>query len=324
MRKFHNLLLGAVASLTLVSFANAQVPYPNKPIRLVVPQPPGGASDIYARQIAQKMSEVLGQRIIIDNRAGASGNIGADIVAKAAPDGYTLLLTPSATLTVNPSLYAKMPFNSAADFAPITELLDLPFLLVVNPALPFRSVKDVVDNARKEPGKLNYASAGSGQMIHLAMELVKDSTNVRIEHVPYKGGGQALPDVISGQVQMMFLSIPATIQNVKAGQLRAIGVTSAKRSTVLPDVPTIAESGLPGYEVGLWLGLLAPTGTPADVIQKLNAAAKLALQGPALRQRLDADGTVAVGSSPAEMTQKMNAETAKWSKLIHKIGIKPE
>lgn len=310
--------------LCVAAPALAQTAYPNRPVRLVIPQPPGGASDIYVRLIAQRMAEILGQRIVIENRAGASGNLGADVVAKAPPDGYTILATPSATLTVNPNLYAKMPFAWKKDFAPITNLVDLPTLLVLNPSVPANSVPELVQLAKKNPGKLNYASAGSGQMIHLAMELFKSSAAVDIVHVPYKGGGQALPDVIAGQVQMMFLSIPATIQHVRAGQLRAIGVTSLKRSSALPDVPTIAESGLPGYEVSLWIGLFAPAGTPADIVQTLNAAARGALASPEVRQRILADGSDPIGSSPEQVSAQMDAEAIKWAKVLKDVGIRPE
>ncbi len=324
MRAFVRVIGVALLGAWLVGPALAQSQYPDRPIRLVIPQPPGGASDIYVRLIAQRMEAILGQRIVIENRAGASGNLGAEVVAKAPADGYTLLATPSATLTVNPSLYARMPFDWKKDFAPITNLVDLPTLLVVNPALPARSVSELIQLAKKSPGKLNYASAGSGQMIHLAMELFKSSAGVDIVHVPYKGGGQALPDVIAGQVEMMFLSIPATIQHVKAGQLRALGVTSPKRSTALPDVPTIAESGLPGYEVSLWIGLFAPAGTPPQVIRTLNAAARSALTSPEVRERLAADGSDPIGSSPEQVSAQMAAEAVKWAKVLRDVGISPE
>lgn len=320
---FVKLVLGAIAIVAPLSTLAADASYPSKPIRFVVPQPPGGASDIYARIIAQKIGDGLGQKVIIENKAGASGNIGADAVAKATPDGYTLLLTPSATLTVNPSLYAKMPFT-IKEFAPIADLVDMPFLLLVNPNLPTRSVSELVDYAKKNPSKLNYASSGSGQMVHLAAELFKTAAGVKIEHVAYKGAGQSVPDVIAGQVQMMFLSIPASIQFVKVGQLRALGVSSLRRSSATPDVPTIAEAGIAGFEAGLWLALVAPAGTAGDVVQKLNAATRTALQDPALRQRFDADGTLVLGSSPAELARKMELESAKWAKVISDIGIKAE
>src|SRR5690349_12578544 len=240
--------------------------YPTKPIRLIVPFPPAGTTDILARAVAQKLSETWGQQVVVDNHPGAGGNIGSDIVAKASPDGYTLLMGTVGTHAINPSLYAKMPYDHVKDFAPVILVAGVPNVLVVNPALPVKSVQELIVYGKANPGKLNFASSGNGTSIHLSGELFKTMTGIQMTHVPYKGSSPALTDLIAGQVQLMFDNLPSSLQFIKAGKLRALAVTSLERSSALPDVPTLAESGLPGFEVSSWFGVLAPAGTPNDII----------------------------------------------------------
>src|ERR1700681_275677 len=245
--------------------------YPTRSIRLVVPFPPAGTTDILAREVAQRLSVSLGQSVIIDNRPGAAGNIGSDLVAKSAPDGYTLLMGTVGTHAINPSLYARMPYDHVKDFVPIVLVAGVPNVLEVTPSLPVNSVADLIKLAKEKPGQLNFASSGSGTSIHLSGELFKTMAGVDMVHVPYKGSAPALIDLMGGQVQLMFDNLPSSLAQIKAGKLRAIAVTSAQRAPALPNVPTIAESGLPGFEASSWFGLLAPAGTPAAVVARINA-----------------------------------------------------
>src|SRR5438552_13835540 len=247
-----------------VSGASAQT-YPTRPIRLVVPFPAGGTTDILAREVGQRLSMTLGQPVVIDNRPGAAGNIGADLVAKSAPDGYTLLMGTVGTHAINASLYAKMPYDHVKDFAPIILVAGVPNVLVVNPSLPVNSVQELIAYAKANPGKLNFASSGPGTSIHLSGELFKVMAGVQMTHVPYKGSAPALQDLLGGQVQLMFDNLPPSLPHIKAGKLRALAVTSVARSPALPDVPTIAESGLPGFEASSWFGILVPAGTPSAI-----------------------------------------------------------
>ena len=258
------------ALAAFATLAHAQTPYPTKPIRIVVPFPAGGTTDILARAVAQRLTETLGQPVVVDNRPGAGGNIGAELVAKAAPDGYTLLMGTVGTHAINASLYAKMPYDHVRDFAPVILVAGVPNVLVINPALPVNSVQELIAYGKANPGKLNFASSGNGTSIHLSAELFKTMTGVQMAHVPYKGSAPALVDLMGGQVQLMFDNLPSALPQIKAGKLKALAVTSAQRSSALPDVPTVIESGLPGFEASSWFGLLAPAGTPKDIIAKLN------------------------------------------------------
>lgn len=314
---------------TVVSFAafipeGFAEPYPNRPLRMIVPFPPGGSTDIMARLVAQKLSEKLGQQVIVDNRGGAGGTIGMNMAAKAAPDGYNLMMSTSITHTVGASLYSKLPYNVLTDFAPITLAASVPLLLVVNPAVPAKSVKELIQLAKEKPGQLNYASPGSGTSGHLAAEMFKSMADVDIVHVPYKGGGPAVVDLIGGQVQMLILSAVATLPHVKSGKLRALAVTGSTRSPNLPDIPTVSESGLPGYEVVLWYGVSAPAKTPAAIIDRLNKDLVSIMQSPEMRERLAREGGRPVGTTPQEFEKIIRADVEKWSKVVAKAGIKAE
>jgi tripartite-type tricarboxylate transporter receptor subunit TctC len=322
-------LLRALAAIAgIAAFAGAapsaaQAPaYPTKPIRLVVPFPPAGATDILARAVAQKLTEVWGQSVVVDNRPGAGGNIGSELVARAAPDGYTLEMGTVGTHAINSSLYAKMPYDHVKDFAPVILVAAVPNVLVVNPAVPANSVRELIAYAKANPGKLNFASSGSGTSIHLSGELFKVMAGVEVTHVPYKGSAPALQDLLGGQVQLMFDNLPPSLPQIKAGKLRALGVTTAARSPALPDVPTIAESGLPGFESSSWFGVLAPAGTPPAIIAKLNAEIAKWLATPEAKDRLVAIGANGAGGSPEDFAKHIAAETAKWAKVVKESGAK--
>jgi tripartite-type tricarboxylate transporter receptor subunit TctC len=299
----------------------AQV-YPDRPIRLVVPYPPGGAADIMGRTLAQKLADDLGQQVIIDNRAGGGQIIGTEIVAKAAPDGYTLLQA-SVTHAINPGLVAKLTYDSVNDFAPVSVLAESPLVLVVHPSVPVKSTRELIAFAKARPGRLNYASSGNGSGGHLAMELFRSMTNTDMVHVPYKGAGPALTDLIAGQVQLMITSPLAAVPYVKSGRLRLLGVSSKVRSTALPDVPTVGES-VPGYEATLWYAVLAPGRTPKAIIGKLNAAIQTALASPNVRDIFAKSGVDALGGSPIELSKFLAQETEKWRSVIGSAGIRRE
>ena len=312
-----------VAALAVAGGALAQAPsYPSKPIRLVVPFPPGGTTDILAREVAQKLTDAWGQSVVVDNRPGAGGNIGAELVAKAAPDGYTLLMGTVGTHAINSSLYAKLPYDHVKDFAPVILVADVPNVLVVNPALPVNSVAELIAYAKSNPGKLNFASSGNGTSIHLSGELLKTMAGVQMVHVPYKGSAPALTDLVGGQVQLMFDNLPSSLPQIKAGKLRAIAVTSATRAAALPDVPTVAEAGLPGFEATSWFGVLAPAGTPQAIVAKLNVEIARWLATPEAQERLRGQGANAAGGSPEDFAKHIAAETAKWAKVVKESGAK--
>jgi tripartite-type tricarboxylate transporter receptor subunit TctC len=317
------LAVGIVAGLALAGPAKAQ-DYPSKPIRLVVPFAAGGATDVLARLVGERLTASLGQQVVVDNRPGAGGNIGSDIVARAEPDGYTILMGAVGTHAINPSLYPKMPYDPVKDFAPVTLVASVPNVLVVNPEVPAKSVQELIDLAKAKPGELNFASSGNGTSIHLSGELFKAMTGTDIVHVPYKGSGPAVTDLLGGQVQMMFDNMPSSLPHVKAGKLRALGVTSAKRSPALPEVPTIAEAGVPGYDATSWFGILAPAGTPEPVVTRLQGAIVQALGEPEMRQRMADLGAEPVGDTPAEFGQFIAAEIAKWAKVVNDAGVKLE
>ena len=316
-------ILVGIAAFAFTMAAGAQAPaYPTKPIRLVVPFPPAGATDLIARAVAQKLGEVWGQSVVVDNRPGAGGNIGTELVAKAAPDGYTLEMGTVGTHAINASLYAKIPFDHVKDFAPVILVAGVPNVLVVNPAVPANSVQELIAYAKANPGKLNFASSGAGTSIHLSGELFKVMAGVQMTHVPYKGSAPALQDLLGGQVQLMFDNLPPSLPQIKAGRLRALAVTSATRAPALPDVPTIAESGLPGFEASSWFGILAPAGTPPAIVAKINAEVAKWLASPEGKEKLASIGANAAGGSPEDFAQHIQVETAKWAKVVKESGAK--
>lgn len=304
---------------SVLGAASAQA-YPDKPIRMVVPFPAGGTTDILARAVAQKLSESLGQQMIVDNKPGAGGNIGAQEVARAAPDGYTLVMGTVGTHAINPSLYKKLPYDHLKDFAPVSLVASVPNLLVVHPSVPVNSVKELIAYVKANPGKLNFASSGNGTSIHLSGELFKTMTGVQMTHVPYKGSAPAVTDLLGGQVQLMFDNMPSALPHAKGGKLKPLAVTSAKRFPGTPDIPTIAEAGVPGYEASSWFGVLAPAGTPKEIVNKLSTEIAKALKTPEMTKRLEEQGAQAVGSTPEEFAAHIKAETAKWAKVVKESG----
>jgi tripartite-type tricarboxylate transporter receptor subunit TctC len=290
---------------------------------VIVPSVAGGGTDISARMIAPKMSEYLGQSVVVENRAGAASIIGSDLVAHAASDGYTLLMGIS-TLTINPSIHTKLPYDTVRDFAPVSLVVTLPNVLVVHPSLPVKSVKELIAFARVRPGQLNYASAGVGSSLHLSMALFMSMAKLRMTHVPYKGSAPALVDMLAGQIEVMTGTMITVIPYVRDGRLRALGVTSLKRAAVAPELPTIAEAGLPGYEAVQWYGLLAPGATPREIIAKLNEAVAHATHDAAVRKRFLDDGVEPVGSTPEEFVALIRSDTAKWARVVKDANIKAE
>jgi tripartite-type tricarboxylate transporter receptor subunit TctC len=288
---------------------------------MIVGYPAGGPTDILARAVGQKLGEAFGQQVIIDNRPGASGIIGAELAAKSAPDGYSLLMVP-ATYAVTPSIYPKMPYDSDRDLAPVSLVAAAPFILVVHPALPVKTVQDLIALSRARPGQINYASASNGGMPHLAGELFNNMTGATLVHIPYKGAAPATTDLLAGQVPLMFNNMLSAMPHVKAGKLRAIAVTSTQRSPAVPGIPTIAESGIPGYEVSGWYGVLVASGTPPEIVARLNGEINRAARLPEVAQRLAGDGVEAVGSTPEYFGRYLRQETAKWSKVVRRSGIK--
>lgn len=313
-------VLSAMALLAAFGIAAAQ-PFPTKPIRFIVPFPTGGGADVMARLLTRKVSEELGQNVIVDNRSGAAGNIGVEIGVKSPPDGYTIIFAYSGTVAINPSLYSRLPF-SAADYAPITWLALVPQMVVVHPSVPVRNIKELIALAKAKPDQLSYASAGSGAFNHMAGELFKMMSGVKILHVPYKGGGPASLALLTGEVSMILGEPAGVLPHIRAGKLRALAVTSARRFPAMPDLPTVADSGLPGYEVISWNGVLAPAGTPQDIIAKLNAEFVKAVRSQELRDKLLASGFEPVGSTPEEFGAHIRAETAKWAKVVKATGMK--
>ncbi len=297
--------------------------YPSKPLRLIVPFQPGGGNDILARTIGQRLAERVGQQIIVDNRGGAGGLIGAELAAKAVPDGYTLFLASVGNLAFTPALHAKLPYDPIKDFAPVTRLATSPFILAVNPSLPAKSVQELIALAKAMPGTLNFASAGPGSSLHLTGEIFKLATGTNLVHVAYKGSAAALTDLVSGQVQIMFGTMPATLPQVKSGKLRALGVSGAKRSPAVPDVPAIAET-VPGFEVLNWYGIAAPGKTPATIIQKLNRDLLATLNAAEMVDALKGQGLEAAGGTPEQFGAFIKSETAKYAKVVKAANIRAE
>jgi tripartite-type tricarboxylate transporter receptor subunit TctC len=326
-RRLVTTVAGAALGLAAASVpAQAQSPsaaalYPTKPVRLVVPYPPGGPTDIVARLVSQKLSEQTGQQFIVDNRPGAGGNPGAELVARSPADGYTLVVATTAH-AINPSLFKNLGYSLAKDFAPVSQLTSGPLVIVVNPQLPVKNVAELIALAKAKPGELNFASSGNGQSTQLSAELFAAMAGVRMNHIPYKGSAPALTDTMGGQTQLMFDTMLSALPHVKAGKLRALAVTSAARSPVAPDVPTVAESGLPGYEAIAWNGLLAPAGTPAEVVARLNAELRKALAAPDVKDKFEAQGFAATWSAPADFGRFMSAEVDKWAGVVKISGAK--
>jgi tripartite-type tricarboxylate transporter receptor subunit TctC len=295
--------------------------FPTRPVRIIVPFAPGGATDITMRMLAPRLSENLGQSVVVENRPGGATTIGMDLVAKSTPDGHTLG-TASFTFTVNPSLFSKLPYNTERDFVPVTQVAHVPLVLSMHPSIPARSIKELVALAKAKPGSLNFSSSGNGSSSQMSVELIKYMTGTNMVHIPFTGGGPALVAVLGGQVSFCFVSVPAGQPHYKSGRLVPLGISSAKRNATIPDVPTIAESGLPGYEVMEWSGLVAPAGTPAAIVNRLYKETAKALSAPDLNERYSAVGAYPVGSSPEEMTNYIKQAIPTWAKVIKAAGIK--
>jgi tripartite-type tricarboxylate transporter receptor subunit TctC len=298
--------------------------FPSKPVRLVVPFTPGGSTDILARAVGQKLSESWGQPVVVDNRPGAGGIIGMEAVAKAAPDGYTLVMGHVGTLAANPALYKTLPYDPVKDFAPVTLIARVPNVLVVGPAVPSKSVAELVALAKAKPGKLDYGSGGNGSAAHLATEYFKLKAGVDLQHIPYKGTAPALQDLLGGQIALMITGLPPVLPHVKAGKLRILGVASAQRLKQFPEIPTIAESGVPGYEATQWYGVLVPAATPRDIVAKLNRELVKALRDPAVAEKLALEGADPVGDTPAEFAAFIASEIDLWGKVIRATGARAE
>ena len=321
MRKTIAMLIGA-AMLPMATPASAQAPtYPDKPIRIVVPFPVGGIADTFGREIGRKLTEAWGQPVLIDNRTGAGGNIGADIVAKSPPDGYTLVMGNIGTHAVNLSLFPSMPFDTIKDFTPIVHVLDAEGLLVVNPSITATTVPELIALARSQPGKLSYGSGGVGTTSHLAGELFKSMTKVDIVHVPYKGNVPAITDLLGGQTSMAFATMPTVLPHVRAGKLRPLAVLGAVRSPALPDVPAVAES-VPGFEVSNWIGLFGPAGMPPAIVERLNAEVQKIMRSPEIQKRLETEGAKFIPMTPEQFAMFQKAELSKWAKTIKDANIK--
>jgi len=314
------LTLGA----SLAAPAAVAQPYPTKPVRLIVPFPPGGGNDILARAVGQRLSERLGQQVVVDNRGGAGGLVGATLAATALPDGYTLFLASLGNLAVNPALHEKPPYDPIKDFAPITLLATSSFIIVVTNSLPATSIKEFVALAKAKPGSLNYGSAGAGSSLHLTAEIFKQATGTNIVHVPYKGTAPAITELIAGQVQVMFSTMPPALSQVRAGKLRGLGVTTAKRSAAAPDLPTVAEAGFAGFDVANWQGMVGPAKLPRTLVDKLNADLNAVLKTQQMVDTLAAQGLEAAGGTPEQFAALIKTEVAKYASVIKAAGIKAE
>jgi tripartite-type tricarboxylate transporter receptor subunit TctC len=314
-------LLVAVLALPAASPALGQERYPSKPLRLIVPFAPGGSTDIFARLIAERAQAPLGQPVVVENRAGAAGNIGAEAVVRSAPDGYTLLMATTGVMAINNALYKNMTYDAAKDLEPVVYVASITNVLIVPPDFAARSVAELIAMAKKEPGKLSFASSGAGASTHMSAELFKSMTGTDILHVPYKGSGPALPDLMAGRVHMMFENAPGAMSHIKAGKLRALAQTGLKRSPSLPDIPTLAEAGVPGYESLSWSGIAVPAGTPRGVVERLNKDLNSVLATAEMRQKLADQGAETIGGPPQAFAQHIRGEREKWSRLIREKNI---
>ena len=312
-KQFKTICVSALLGLPCAAFAQQ---FPTKPIRIIVAYTPAGATDILARAVGQKMSESFGQPVIVDNRPGANGNIGTDLAAKATPDGHTLLMVTAGSHGINPSLYRKLPWDAVKDFAPVSLVAMVPNIMVVNNSVPAKSVKEFIAYLKANPNKFNYGSPGNGSTAHLSQELFKTMTGTNMQHIPYKGSAGVMADVIAGQIIVTIDNMPPYISQVKAGKLRALAVSTAKRSPAMPDLPTIAEAGVPGYSASAWFGLVAPAGAPKPVIDKLAAETQRILKLPDVSERLSGLGAESVGDRPEQFAAHIKSEIAKWAKVI--------
>ena len=324
-RNFNNvvhlfLMAGLLIGLPLQAYAQSD--YPNKPIRLIIGFPAGGSTDIVGRVVAQRLGERLGQTIVVDNRGGAGGTIGTDVASKAAPDGYTLTLGTTSTMAVAPSAYSKLGYDPIKSFSPISLVAVTPYLLVVNPQVPANSLAELVTLAKSQPDKLNFASAGNGSTTQLAMEMLNDVAGMKMTHVPYKGNADADFAILSNQAQVLFGSMPALLQHAKANKLRALAVGSPKRSPALPEIPTVAELGYPGFEVSLWLGVLAPAGTPKPIIDRLNKELVAIVATPDFKAAMEKNGADATSNTPEQFANLIQNEVSKYGNIVKKLGIK--
>ncbi len=324
MRTLFALGLMAVAAVAAAPAARAQDNYPNRPVTLVVPVPPGGAADFIARLVGRKLSDALGQPVVISNRGGASGTIASDNVAKSAPDGYTLLLNSITTHGIGPHLYTSLPYDSVKDFAPIALVANLPLIMTINAEHPMKSVKEVVDFAKANPGKLSFASSGNGGAPHLAGELFQNVAGIKMLHVPYRGSGPAVIDVGAGRVDMMFDAVPSLLPLIQGGKLRPLAAASVARNPIVPDAPTFAELGIKGMEISLWYGLTGPAALPQPIVQRLNAELAKILKTDEVRENFAKQGAIAAGGSPQDYAQFMREESARWGEVVRKNGIKIE
>lgn len=320
MRKMF--LMAAASLLALASAVHAEPGYPTKPIRLIVPFAPGGSTDVLARLLAEALRPELGQPVIVENKAGAGGNIGGDFVAKAPPDGYTLLIAAAGPTVINPSLYARMPYDPVKDLRPVTLLIQEPNLMAINPKIPAKTVPEFIAYAKSRPTEVSFGSPGNGSPAHLAGEWFNQLTGTTMVHVPYKGTGPALNDLLAGQIAMMIDNMPALWPHVQSGKLRALAVSTDKRATAAPDIPTVAESGVKGFSFGAWKGLMAPAATPPEIVERLHAAATKALAKPDFRKRLIDLGAEPVGNTPAQFAAVIKTETASWAALVKSTGTK--
>jgi len=314
-------LLVLALAAGFASLTSAQ-PYPTKPIKLVAPSTPGDAPDVIARLVADKLSTALGQQVVVENRPGAGGVVGSDYVAKAVPDGYTLIMGNAGSHGINAAVYSKLPYDIQRDFAPVSQVAVAPNVMVINPSVPASTVAEFIAYAKANPGKLSYASGGNGSSAHMSMELFKSMSGIDIQHVPYKGSSPALTDVVSGQVVAFIGNMPPTVPLIKAGKLRAIAVTTKSRSALMPELPTITEAGLPGFETVAWFGVLAPAGTPPEVVNRLSAEIAKIAKSPEIREKLVAMGAEPVGSTPEEFKAVIDRDIAKWKPLAQRVGIK--
>ena len=323
MKPFARLALAATLAFAAVApqIAIAQA-YPTKPVRLIVPYAPGGATDIISRAAAIELSRTLGQVVTVDNRPGAGGNLGSEMAARSAPDGYTMLMTASSLHGITPFLYSKLTYDPNKDLVPVIVLAQFSNVLVVNPAVKANSVKELIALARAQPGKLAYASSGAGSSIHMSGEMFNHRLGLDITHIPYKGSGPAVTDLMGGQVQMMFDNIPSSISHIRSGKLRALATTGAKRAAALPDLPTIAEAGVPGYESGAWFGLAVPAGTPREIIDRLNAEGQKATKSPEFVKRMSDLGYEIVGGTPVQMSEMIQDEIKRWGPIVKASGAK--
>ena len=321
MRRLFLASTAAIACLHGAAFAQA---YPAKPVRIVVPFPPGGGTDIGTRILAQKLSETWGQTVVVENKGGAAGIVGTEYTAKAAPDGYTLMMGNIGTHAINVSLYRKLPYDPLRDFAPVSQVAGLPLFLLVHPSVPANSTTELVALLKSKPGQFDYSSSGSGGSMHVAAELFKSMAGVRIVHIPYKGGGPAVADLLAGQVKISFATVLETLGHVKSGKVRALAVTSSRRSQAAPEFPTLAESGLSGYESTSWLALFAPSGTPREIIARVSADAARVMNSPDVRERFLAQGADPIGSTSEQLAAVLARDIAKYAKVIRDSGTQPE